>query len=203
MLYKIAHYLRDHFPFLWDWIEGVNSILFKYRYRKGIRQIPTILESYSMVLSDGIEEKHLSLRLIKQNDCDKLATFFKSQPEVSFTFFRPHAFDIDTLKALSGRDSFITMIALVDNEIVGYFFLRAFFHGKCFLGKMVGIGWQGKGIGKVMCRAAMNVATSLGMRMFESINKNNPASLGSSSVLRQVVVKELENDDVLIEDFPL
>ncbi len=203
MLYKIAHYLRDHFPFLWDWIEGVNSILFKFRYRKELRKIPTILESYSLVLSDGNEEKYLSLRLTKEIDCDKLATFFNNQPEVSYAFFRPHAFDADTLKVLVDRESFISMLALVDDEIVGYFFLRSFFHGKSFLGKMVDVGWQGKGIGKVMCRAAMNVATSLGMRMFESINKNNPASLGSSSVLRQVVVKELENDDVLIEDFPL
>lgn len=203
MLYKIAHYLRDHFFFVWDWIEGVNSVLFKFRYRKDIRQIPTILESYSLFLSEGNEEKHLSLRLTKEIDCEKLATFFKNQPEVSYSFFRPHAFDTETLKTLVGRESFISMLALVDEEIVGYFFLRSFFHGKSFLGKIVGVGWQGKGIGKVMCIAAMNVATTLGIRMFESINKNNPASLGSSSVLRQVVVKELENDDILIEDFPL
>ena len=32
MLYKIAHFLRDQMPWLWDLVDIVNSFLFRIRY---------------------------------------------------------------------------------------------------------------------------------------------------------------------------
>lgn len=91
-----------------------------------------------------------------------------------------------------------------DKKLVGYFFLRSFVHGQSYLGKMVDHGHQGQGIGKMMCKAAMDVAQTLGIRMFESINKRNMASMRSTgAVLKQVVLQELGHGDLLIEDLPL
>ena len=91
-----------------------------------------------------------------------------------------------------------------EGEIVGYFFLRSFVHGQTYLGKMVDHEHQGQGIGKLMCKAAMDVAVTLGVRMFESINMRNMASMRSTgAVLKQVVLQELEHGDLLIEDLPL
>lgn len=199
MLYEIAHVIRDRFGFIWECIEAFNSFLFRIRYNDGLKQIPEVLKSFSK----EVDNRRLVLRLAEQEDAKDLASFFAKQPVEGFTYFNPHSFDEKTLSKLIKRTSFIAAIAMVENEIVGYFFLRSFFHGRCYLGKMVDASWQGKGVGKVICAAAMDVATALGIRMFESINKKNPASMRSSSVLRQVVVKELENDDLLIEDFPL
>ena len=50
----------------------------------------------------------------------------------------------------------------------------------------------------------MDVALTLGIRMFESINKKNMASMRSTgAVLKQVIMQELEHGDLLIEDLPL
>ena len=88
-----------------------------------------------------------------------------------------------------------------DGSISGYFFLRCFFTGKAFLGKMVDSERQGRGIGKMMCSCAMDIAMALGLRMFESISKDNLASLYSSqSVLNLRVIKEMDNNYLYIED---
>ena len=49
----------------------------------------------------------------------------------------------------------------------------------------------------------MRMASALGIRMFESINKDNMGSMkASQKACRVVVVEELEGGDVLIEDLP-
>lgn len=189
MLYKLAHWLVSHCNCVWELTEGFNSFAFGIRYRKEMSGLAAVLKAYPGV------------RLAKPEDADRLAVFFSNQPEEGFRFFKPHAFDEKTLKKLIGRTSFIIGVVEIESEIVGYFFLRSFVHGQCYLGKMVDHAHQGQGIGKMMCKAAMDIATCLGLRMFESINKENMASMRSTgAVLKQVVVKELEDGDVLIED---
>lgn len=195
MLYKIAHLLRDNFSFLWNLLEWINSIVFKLRYSSELSALGHILEINSSA-------KYV-FREAKVIDASKLANFFSVQPKEDYTFFKPHDFDEASLKKLLNRTSFLMFLVEEDNCIVGYFFLRSFCHGEAYLGKMVDHMHQGKGIGKMMCKTAMDIATTLGIRMFESINKNNIASIRSSSVLKQVVVKELKDGDVLIEDLPL
>lgn len=202
MLYKLAHFLRDHCSFLWNWAEGLNSLLFKIRYGKKLKLLPQIMERYS--------NDSRVMRVASVGDADALASFFAKQPKADFEFFRPHGFDTKSLSVLLQRTSFQMFVVesfsedSVDKQIVGYFFLRSFVHGQSYLGKMVDHNHQGQGIGKLMCKAAMDVALTVGMRMFESINRRNPASMRSTgSVLRQVVLQELEDGDLLIEDRPL
>lgn len=200
MLYRIAHFLQDKLSFLWRWIEDLNSFFFKWRYKKKLSSLPLVLQNCTYITKMGDE---LSVRLASIDDAVDLESFFCQQPLSAFKFFKPHSFERASLEKLIKRTSFIVMVAIIDNQIVGYFFLRSFVHGRCFLGKMVDCKWQGVGIGKTMCNVAMMAAAHIGMRMFESINRENVASLRSSSVLKQVIVQELDNGDVLIEDFPL
>jgi hypothetical protein len=66
---------------------------------------------------------------------------------------------------------------------------------------MVDVNSQGKGIGTKMCLCAMDIAQALGLRMFETISKENIASLRSTEkVLNIRIVEELENDYLYIED---
>lgn len=201
MLYKIAHWLRSNCEWIWETAEVVNSVVFGLRYRSKLGSLDELLKSYPNV------------RLAIPEDAARLAVFFAQQPEEDFKFFRPHAFDERTLRKLIDRTSFMMFVVessepdslkTPEPQIVGYFFLRSFVHGQCYLGKMVDHEHQGQGIGKMMCKAAMYVATYLRLRMFESINKENMASMRSTgAVLKQVVVKELEDGDVLIEDLPM
>lgn len=196
MLYKLAHILRDNFAWLWDVAEAINSFAFRIRYSGELKQIDSVMGRFG---KDG-----MLLRQADVKDAEGLSLFFAKQPESDFEFFRPHGFDADALKVLLKRTSFMMFVVEKDGEIVGYFFLRSFVHGVTYLGKMVDHNHQGKGIGKMMCKAAMEVALTLGVRMYESINKNNMASMRSTgSVLKQVIIEELEHGDLLIEDLPL
>lgn len=196
MLYKIAHLLRDHCAWMWDFAEATNAVAFGVRYGRKLKRVPEVLRQY--------DNDARTVRVAGEEDAEALAAFFARQPEGDFEFFRPHGFDVSSLRTLLKRTSFLMYVVKQDGEIVGYFFLRSFVHGQSYLGKMVDHEHQGQGIGKMMCKAAMDVALTLGLRMFESINRRNPASMRStSSVLKQVVVKELEDGDLLIEDLPL
>lgn len=198
MLYQIAHLLRDHCSWIWEMAEALNSLAFGLRYAKGLKRVPEVLKLHQ---TDAIMLREATLA-----DAEALADFFDRQPEEDFEFFRPHAFDLKTLRVLLKRTSFLTFVAesVESHEIVGYFFLRSFVHGQSYLGKMVDHAYQGQGIGKMMCKAAMDVALTLGIRMFESINKANAASMRSTgAVLKQVVLEELPHGDLLIEDLPL
>lgn len=196
MLYKIAHLLRDHCAWVWDAAESINSTAFGIRYAKRLKLVPEVLKRNS--------KEPLLLRVAEPEDAEALAAFFARQPEGDFEFFKPHGFDVQSLMTLLKRTSFLMYVVEQDQQIVGYFFLRSFVHGQSYLGKMVDHNHQGQGIGKLMCKAAMDVALTVGMRMFESINRRNPASMRSTgSVLRQVVLQEFEDGDLLIEDLPL
>lgn len=63
------------------------------------------------------------------------------------------------------------------------------------------MSYQGQGIGQQMCLCAMDLASSIGMRMFETISPKNLASLYSSQkVLEVKIIEEMENGYLYIED---
>lgn len=188
MLYELAHKLQKGFPWIWDGIEILNSWLFSLRIAgKG---------SLDRCLTDGV-------RIVGKKDTRRLYEFFARQPEESYRWFCPHAFDEKTLSSLLQRKSYIIYVLEEDGMIIGYAFLRCFFNGKCFLGKMVDIQHQGKGVCTKLCVVGMMMAETLGLRMFESINRENIGSMkASQKACDVIVVEELEDGDVLIEDRP-
>lgn len=190
MIYELTHYLQNKIPIIWEAVEWGNSTLFKFRYGRKLPGIHGILQRYP-----GFAE-------IEGVYVPELVRFFDSQPESAYVFFKPHSFDDKTLRKLLRRKSFLMYcVRNPDRRIVGYFFLRSFFIGKAFLGKMVDVNSQGKGIGTQMCLCAMEIAETLGLRMYETISKENIASLRSSEkVLNVRIVEEMENGYLYIED---
>ena len=192
MMYKLAHIIRDKSPFIWDLVDWLNGLLFTVRYGRRNMRLPEILKEYSR-----------SLDIVKMSECDTLEIelFFASQPEEAFKFFKPHGFDAKSLKKLQRNKAFLAFIVKDSDKPVGYFFLRSFFFGKAYLGKMVDVGHQGKGIGKMMCLCAMDIATTLGLRMYETISKDNLASLYSTQdVLETRIVEKMPDNYLMIED---
>ena len=173
---------------MWDGVESLNANICGLLIGKRQR--------LQDVLVDGI-------RIADINDAGRLADFFARQPEESYKWFRPHTFDENTLRTLLGRKSYLIYVMEEDGEIIGYAFLRCFLNGECFLGKMVDVHHQGKGVCTTLCKVGMNMAEIIGFRMFESINKENVGSMkASQKACDVIVVKELEGGDVLIEDRP-
>ena len=188
MLYKLAHVIQEKFPGLWESVEATNAMLCGLKLG-GLKRLQGCLMD--------------DVRIADVNDAGRLADFFVRQPEESFKWFRPHAFDEKALKKLLKRKSYIIYVQEEDGEIIGYAFLRCFVNGKCFLGKMVDVNHQGKGVCTTLCKVGMNMAVKIGFRMFESINKANIGSMrASQKACDVIVVEELEGGDLLIEDRP-
>ena len=188
MVYQLAHWLQAKCPWMWDRVEALNAAICGVKIGEW--------RKLQEVMSDGV-------RLVDVNDASRLADFFARQPEESYRWFRPHAFDEATMRKLLGRKSYIIYVQEEDGEIVGYAFLRCFANGKSFLGKMVDVNHQGKGVCTTLCKVGMDLATKTGFRMFESINKANIGSMKASQKACDVLIlEELEDGDVLIEDFP-
>ena len=194
MLYKIAHILRDKLSWLWNLIEQLNSWLFSMRYGKKVKafsftQIPA---GYSIVPMRGVPT-------------EKIVGFFENQPEEAYTFFKPHGFDKKNIKRLKGNKSFLAYVLLdsKNGNIAGYCFNRSFFHGVGYRGRMVDIDYRGKGLGTAMNKILNEVGFGIGLRLFESVSKDNVASYKSALSASNVkVVKELPHNELYLEILP-
>lgn len=194
MLYSFAHFLRDKFGGLWDLIEWINSVLFSLRYGtrlKGFR--------FSSIPS-GYE-----LASIKDVPTERLVLFFDEQPKEAFAFFHPHGFDSDSIKKIQKNKSFLGYV-LVDegnSKIAGYCFNRCFFLGKGFRGRMVDLEYRGRGLGTAMNKILNEVGFGVGLRLFETVSRDNVASYRSALSASKVrVVKEMPNNELYLEILP-
>ena len=191
MLYKIAHIIRDKFSWLWDIIEYLNSFLFNIRYGKKLKDIDfkNIPEGYEVTPINAIETK-------------RMVEFFARQPEDAFKFFHPHGFDEKNIKKLQKNKAFLGYVLLdkLNNKITGYCFNRCFFHGQGFRGRMVDIEYRGKGLGTTMNKLLNEVGFGIGVRLFETVSKDNVASYKSALSASNVrVVKELPDNELYLE----
>lgn len=189
--YKIAHIIKDNLSWLWNLIEGINSILFSVRYGKKVKafRFTTIPEGYSV---DSI----------KDVPTEDLVKFFEHQPEDAYTYFRPHGFDEKSIKKLQKNNSFLAYVLKDEKNgnIAGYCFNRSFFHGKGFRGRMVDIDYRGKGLGTAMNKMLNELGFSIGLRLFESVSKYNVASYRSALSASNVkVVKKLPHNELYLE----
>lgn len=194
MLYRIAHILRDKIGWLWVFIEWVNSWLFYIRYCRRLSNF-----SFSSK-PDGYEVAPIS-----EVSTDELISFFRRQPKEAFTYFHPHGFDAKSLMLLKKDKAFLgyVLIDASNGKIAGYCFNRSYFHGQGFRGRMVDIGYRGKGLGTAMNKMLNEVGFGIGLRLFETVSKDNVASYRSALAASKVnVVKEMKNNELFLEILP-
>ena len=191
MLYQIAHIVRDKLGWLWQLVERLNAWLFLMRYGRRLDSFffSEIPEGYELVLFRDVP-------------IEKMVAFFEHQPEEAFTYFRPHAFDAKSINRLQKNRAFLAYV-LIDKsneKIAGYCFNRCFFHGQGFRGRMVDIGYRGMGLGTAMNKLLNEVGLGIGLRLFETVSKDNVASYRSALSASHVkVVKELPNNELYLE----
>lgn len=179
---------------LWDIIEMINSWLFSLRYGKRLKAF-----SFTTI-PDGYEVKNLC-----EVPTERLVSFFEHQPEEAYTYFHPHGFDVESIKKLQRSSAFLAYV-LVDkekNDMAGYCFNRSFFHGVGFRGRMVDVNYRGKGLGTAMNKILNEVGFSIGLRLFETVSKDNVASYRSAISASNVkVVEELPHNELYLEILP-
>ena len=194
MLYGIAHFLRDKLPFIWDLIDILNSCLFSMRYGRKLKSVEeTMLQQYAKISA-------MEVVRLRDVPTDKLVTFFAAQPEDAYTFFKPHGFDGNSLRKLQRNCSFLAYVLLEDGRIAAYCFVRSFFMGKGFRGRMVGMDFRGRGLGTLMNKLMNDIGFGIGLRLFETVSKDNVASYRSAlSASKVKVIEELEHNELYLE----
>ena len=98
---------------------------------------------------------------------------------------------------MQGLKSFLAYVVLDGDQVAAYCFIRSFFHGKGFRGRMVGIDHRGRGLGTLMNRMMNNVGFGISLHLFETVSKKNVASYRSAMSASNVKVLEKMDDDEL------
>jgi len=190
-LYQIAHVLRDKLSWLWNVIESINGRLFSLRYGKKLKRFvfTTVPEGYDLIPMWDLPT-------------EELVAFFDRQPEEAYTYFRPHGFDGKSLRRLQRNRSFLSYVLRdkANGQIAGYCFNRCFFHGQGFRGRMVDIDYRGKGLATAMNKILNDVGFGIGLRLFETVSRDNVASYKSALSASNVkVVKEMPENELYLE----
>lgn len=187
-------------PWLWDLVDVVNSTLFRVRYGGKLKNIE------NEICHKGHQINHITegydVVPIREIDTEQLVSFFTSQPVDAFRYFRPHGFDSEAIKKLQKNLAFIGYVLrdTRNGKIVGYCFNRSFFHGKGFRGRMVDVNYRGKGLGTMMNRLLNRVGFGLGLRLFETVSRDNIASYRSAISASSIkVIEELPHNELYLE----
>lgn len=208
MLYKIAHFLRDKLPWIWNIIGVFNSFLFGLRYDGKMKQVQNILTHFTMETEEDGNALFYKVEALCKDNLSFLAKMFAEQPESAFDFFKPHSFDEQSLNKLAKDKSFLAYIVVAEGNAqqkvcVGYFFQRSFFWGKSFRGYMTDYRWQRRGINKMMNLCATEISSLLGLRVFGTISPSNIASMKSAQTANDIqIVETLANGDYYVEYRP-
>lgn len=190
-------FLKHKCGFIWSIVEFFNGLLFRLLYGKKMKS--AVKEAL-----DNQETGSFRFAVLGKVDAEQLCEFFKKQPEKMFEFFKPHAFDLKTIKRKIADKAFVTIGCFDQNKLIGYCFIRCFFNGKAFRGKIVDADYQGRGIAKKMGALMSDICFACGLRLYATISKDNLASINSSKAVNEiVVVEELPDDYVYIQYLPI
>ena len=190
---KILLFIKHKFYFIWDLIERFNGAVFRLFYYKEIEK--SVLVSISK-----FENREFQFKKINKSELTQLSVFFNDQSAETYTYFKPHNFDVRTLTRLFNNCSFYMFGVFDQDQIVGYFMIRFFINKKAIVGFLVDPKQQGKGIAKTMGRIMFNICWSNQFKVFATVSKLNiPAIKSYKSINNFVVLKELEDNFIFIE----
>ena len=174
MLYKIAHFLRDQMPWLWDLVDIVNSFLVRIRYGDKLDLVENVICSKDYFKCKSSDNFYVVP--IRSVNSDDLVEFFACQPTESFRFFKPHGFDIKSIKKLQKNRAFLGYVVkdITKDKIAG--------------------------LGTTMNLLLNKVGFGIGLRLFETVSKDNVASYRSAiSASSFRVIEELPYNELYLE----
>lgn len=189
LLLKLKHRL----PFLWRGVEWVNSILFVTLHSRWIiTNARVCLHHYRL---DG-----LVFRLLTPEDAPEVSAFLTHQPDTRMAYFKPHGFDVNSVRRKAKDPAFVMFGVFRGNTLVGYFFLRCFWTRKAFVGRAIDQNWDRQGIGRVMNQILYNTAWDSGFRCLTTISRHNHAVVRShANNPASRILGDLPNDYMLVE----
>ncbi len=190
---KILIFIKHRLGFLWKIIEWANGLLFSLLYKSRLEKVlPDTFREFA--------ESPFSYRRLYITDTDALYELIHFQEDSDLEYFRPHAFDLETIGSQFKNRSFLMMGVFDGQRIIGYFFLRFFANRKCFVGRLICKKYRGKGIGLTMNKIMYETSWRMGFRCLSTISRNNLAVMRAHAKNpTMVVLKELANNYLLVE----
>jgi hypothetical protein len=186
-------FIKHHFGFIWKIIEWGNGLLFSFLYQSKLEKV------LPDVFRENTESQFL-FRKLSLSDAGALHNLICSQTESDLMYFKPHGFDIESIRKQFNNHSFLMMGVFEQQKITGYFFLRFFANRKCFVGRLIDTEYRGKGIGLIMNKIMYETSWRMGFRCFSTISKNNLAVIRAHAKnQRMVIQKDLANEYLLVE----
>jgi hypothetical protein len=193
MMEKLLIFIKHHFLFLWRIIERTNSLVFSILFEN------RMLKILPQVFDDSAAPPY-TYRRLSIIDAEPLHKLIMMQDPSDLEYFRPHKFDLKSIKSQFTNRSLLMMGVFDGTSLVGYFFLRFFANKKCFVGRLIDSEYRGKGIGSVMNFIMYETAWRMRFRCLSTISRKNTAVMRAHSRNQtMVVLKELENDYLLVE----
>jgi hypothetical protein len=186
-------FIKHHFSFLWKIIEWGNGLLFSIFYKSKLEKVlPGVFREFA--------EPPFTFRKLGLSDAGTLHNLIHSQNESDLKYFKPHGFDIETIRKQFNNHSFLMMGVFEQQKIAGYFFLRFFANKKCFVGRLIDTEYRGKGIGLIMNKIMYETSWRMGFRCLSTISKNNLAVMRAHAKNRRMIIlKDLANEYLLVE----
>lgn len=186
-------FIKHHLSFLWNIIDWGNGLIFSLFYKpKLIKVLPEVFIEFSI--------PPFSYRRLDESDVEPLFELINRQAASDIEYFRPHGFDLNSIRMQFKNHSFLMMGAFENEMIAGYFFLRFFVNKKCFVGRLIDKPYRGKGIGPVMNELMYETAWRMGFRCLSTISCHNTAVMRAHAKNPTMIVrKELQNDYLLVE----
>lgn len=190
---KILLYIKHNLRFIWGIIDRVNSWLFNMFYGRRMEKVlPGVFSEFTA--------PPYVFKKLHTHDAEVLFNLINSQGKSDLEYFRPHGFDINSIRRQFGNRAFLMMGAFDRDRLAGYFFLRLFANRKCFVGRLIDKEYRGKGIGLVMNNIMYETAWRMKFRCMSTISRNNAAVMKAHAKNpTMIVLKELHNDYLLVE----
>jgi len=190
---KLLIFIKHNFKFVWKIIEWFNEMIFRILYHNRLSKIlPDIFLEF--------KKPPYKFRKLNSSDLNSLSELIHSQKVSDLEFFKPHEFDLKSLKKQLNKKSFLMMGSFHENKMIGYFFLRFFSNKKCFVGRLIDEDSRGKGLGSVMNKVMYEAAWRMNFRCLSTISKNNAFVMKAHSKNKtMIILKELQNEYLLVE----
>jgi lipopolysaccharide/colanic/teichoic acid biosynthesis glycosyltransferase len=195
-LTRILLFIKHRLPFIWRWIDWLNESLFRLLHGKKLS-----IEAERCF--DEFRLKGFVFRALKITDMDALSELLLRQEPARVEHFNPHGFDRYSLEEVCRHRSFLMFGVFEQEKLVGYFFLRCFWNGRCFVGRLIDQPFEKRGIGRVMNQILYHTAWRSGFRCHTTISKDNALVMRSHANNPNVkVLGELANGYRFIEFVP-
>ncbi len=142
---RLAYIIKYRLPILFPVIEAVAHKATRMRYGRLFARVVS-----NARMTGTIAGRAAEIRVLKPRDECLLSEYLMTLDEEHLRFFRPHGFEVKSIRSVLNSGAYLTYGLFVEGEMISYAFLKATPTGSLYFGRVVSRQFCGKGIGKFL-----------------------------------------------------